>query len=251
MASTRPRSQSLDHAWPLLLALLLSLGAHLLLLWLPPVPPPQSVPSVPPPLRLTLAPPLPAPRNRPPMQPVVERITPKTVAKAHAPTRGKSGHSARTAMPAPASQAATPVSTAVSAASLLAQIGAEAPTPTAPVSGRLVYGSTAQGIVWQQYMDDWVRKMERLGALNFPQEVRDQGLSGGPTLSVIINADGSLADVRIVKGSGYATLDAAAERIVRAAAPFAPFPPAVSAQARSLEIRRKWRFTTGNDLSVK
>ncbi|TDR80350.1 TonB family protein [Paludibacterium purpuratum] len=100
-------------------------------------------------------------------------------------------------------------------------------------------------------MDDWVNKMERIGALNYPQEVRSQGLSGGPTLSVVINADGSLAALRVTISSHNATLDAAAEKIVRAAAPFAPFPPALAAQAQSLEIRRKWHFTTGNDLSVQ
>lgn len=125
------------------------------------------------------------------------------------------------------------------------------PAPPAAEPGRLVFGSTARGYMWQQYMEDWVRKMERLGAMNFPLEVRRQGLRGGPTLSVTINADGSLAGLRIARSSGNPTLDSAAENLVRMAAPFAPFPPSLAGQARSLEIRRKWSFSTENDLSVQ
>lgn len=123
--------------------------------------------------------------------------------------------------------------------------------PAARPTGQLVYGKSARGPQWNQYMDDWVHRMERLGALNYPEEVRRQGLTGGPTLSVIINADGSLNALRIVRSSGNATLDAAADRIVRGSAPFAPFPPQLAQQANSLEIRRKWFFSTDNDLSVQ
>jgi protein TonB len=205
------------------------------------------------PLRLLLAPLPAAPRNE--AKPAA-RIAP-------APINPLAGTTPRSVVPA--HRASTPmVSThkidqphgkpgaPLSVASLLSQVTeAPAPTPTPSANGRLVYGSSARGYLWQQYMDDWVNKMERLGSLNYPEEVRRQGLTGGPTLSVVINADGSLAEIRIVNHAGNATLDAAAEQIVRAAAPFAPFPPALASQARSLEIRRRWHFSTGNDLSVQ
>lgn len=137
--------------------------------------------------------------------------------------------------------------------SLLDQAVAYGAADLAPArpAGQLVYGRSARGPLWNQYMDDWVRRMERLGAMNYPEEVRRQGLTGGPTLSVVINADGSLRTLRIVRSSGNATLDAAADRMVRASAPFAPFPPQLAQQAGSLEIRRKWTFSTDSDLSVQ
>jgi protein TonB len=136
--------------------------------------------------------------------------------------------------------------------SLLQQAGETAPAGEAPVApaGQLVYGSSATGPMWRQYQEDWVRKMERIGALNYPEEVRRLSLSGGPTLSVVINADGSLRSLRTARSSGNTMLDNAASNLVRSAAPFAPFPPSLAQQARSLEIRRKWTFSTDNDLSV-
>lgn len=142
----------------------------------------------------------------------------------------------------------------LSAQSLLQQVD-ELSSPTraeapAQSQGHLVYGRSATGVLWTQYMDDWVRKMERLGALNYPEEVRRQALTGGPLLSVVINADGSLRALRTVRSSGNPTLDAAASNLVRSAAPFAPFPPGLSQQASTLEIKRKWTFSTDNDVSV-
>jgi len=136
---------------------------------------------------------------------------------------------------------------------LLAQAAAPTDEPDIDMAPpkRLVFGHTARGVMWQQYMDDWVHKMERVGAMNFPQEVRSQGLTGGPVLSVVINADGSLGSLRIARSSGNPTLDSAAENLVRLAAPFSPFPPTLAKQARSLEISRKWTFSTQSDLSVR
>jgi protein TonB len=160
-----------------------------------------------------------------------------------APDPSSPGH----AKPAPVHPSPPP---RLSMQSLLDQAG-ELPQPQGPRAGQLVYGSSARGPLWSQYMDDWVHKMERVGALNYPEEVRRQGLSGGPTLSVEINADGSLRNVRIYRSSGNATLDNAASSLVRSAAPFSAFPAGLAQQARSLEIRRKWSFSTDNDLSLR
>jgi protein TonB len=168
------------------------------------------------------------------------------------PVRDAARH---TSVPRPSTYSTDhPAAPALSMASLLSQAGAYAEqtdlTNTSP-PGRLVYGITARGAGWSQYIDDWVNKMERIGALNFPEEVRRQGLTGGPTLSVIIRADGSLESLRIIGKSTSPLLDAAADKLVRSAAPFAPFPPELARQARSIEIRRKWTFTTDDDLTVK
>lgn len=165
--------------------------------------------------------------------------------------------SAVRAAPTPPS-AAEPAHPALSLQRLLTQVSELEPATdehtesTTPVNaGHLVYGASARGLEWAQYMDDWVRKMERLGELNYPEEVRRQGLSGGPTLSVVINADGSLQSLRIQKRSGNPILDSAAENIVRSSAPFAPFPPPLARQARSLEFHRKWSFSSDNDVFIQ
>jgi protein TonB len=168
------------------------------------------------------------------------------------PVRGTARHTVM--LPDRAYSADHPAAPALSMANLLSQAGTYAEQTdlaNTPPPGRLVYGITARGAGWSQYIDDWVNKMERIGALNFPEEVRRQGLTGGPTLSVIIRADGSLESLRIIGKSTSPLLDAAADKLVRSAAPFAAFPPELARQARSIEIRRKWTFTTDDDLTVK
>ena len=57
-----------------------------------------------------------------------------------------------------------------------------------------------------------------------------------------IAPDGALDEVRVLETSGHKLLDDAALRIVRLAAPYAPFPPAMKATTDILEIERTWRF---------
>lgn len=99
-----------------------------------------------------------------------------------------------------------------------------------------------KGVDFAFYLDAWRRKVERIGQLNYPAEAKAQGLGGTLTLRVSIAADGALNDVRVVRGSGHAVLDAAALRIVRLAAPYAPFSPTMRAAARVIEIERTWQF---------
>ena len=48
--------------------------------------------------------------------------------------------------------------------------------------------------------------------------------------------------------SGHKILDDAAVRIVRLAAPFAPFPPEILKEVDVLDITRTWQFRNGNRL---
>lgn len=134
----------------------------------------------------------------------------------------------------------------LSVSHLLEQVGqlAQAAPQVRVQSAALQYGTSARGPLWTQYVTDWVNKIERVGTLNFPADVRREGLSGGPKLSVSINADGSLRELRILKSSGNPILDQAACRLVTISAPFAPFPPALAKQTSTLEIQRKWNFTS-------
>lgn len=98
------------------------------------------------------------------------------------------------------------------------------------------------------YKDDWRKKVERVGNLNYPEEARRQQIYGSLRLMVSINSDGSLYEVLVLESSGQPLLDQAAQRIVRLAAPFAPFTGDLSDVDR-LEIIRTWRFDKGDRLS--
>ncbi|MFD2447652.1 energy transducer TonB [Vogesella fluminis] len=115
---------------------------------------------------------------------------------------------------------------------------------------RAVFGVSATGVSWARYVEDWRLKIERIGKRNYPAEARAQNLYGNLELTVVIRADGALQEVRLLRSSGHPVLDQAAQDIVRMAAPYAPFPPTLAAEFRSLEVVRKWSFTTANQLSA-
>ena len=98
------------------------------------------------------------------------------------------------------------------------------------------------------YKDEWRKKVERIGNLNYPDEARRQGIYGNLRLLVSINRDGTLYEVLVLESSGQRLLDQAAQRIVRLAAPFAPFTGDL-ADVDRLEIIRTWRFERGDRLS--
>ena len=92
------------------------------------------------------------------------------------------------------------------------------------------------------YLAAWQRKIERIGNVNYPAEARSRGLSGSLRLLVTIAADGRLSEVRVLETSGHRVLDDAAIRIVRLAAPYAPFSPKMREAVDVLEIERIWHF---------
>ncbi|MDO7910605.1 energy transducer TonB [Pseudomonas monteilii] len=98
------------------------------------------------------------------------------------------------------------------------------------------------------YKEEWRKKVERIGNLNYPDEARRQQIYGSLRMMVSINRDGSLYEVLVLESSGQPLLDQAAQRIVRLAAPFAPFTGDL-AEFDRLEIIRTWRFARGDRLS--
>ncbi|QVM90998.1 energy transducer TonB [Pseudomonas entomophila] len=98
------------------------------------------------------------------------------------------------------------------------------------------------------YKEEWRKKVERIGNLNYPEEARRQQMYGSLRMMVSINRDGSLYEVLVLESSGQPVLDQAAQRIVRLAAPFAPFTGDL-AEFDRLEIIRTWRFARGDRLS--
>lgn len=99
------------------------------------------------------------------------------------------------------------------------------------------------------YLDNWRRKIEAVGNINYPGEARRQQLYGSLRLLVALLANGDVAKIQILQSSGHSILDQAAVEIVNMAAPFAPFPEAMRAEADILEIIRTWRFHEGNTLT--
>ena len=104
--------------------------------------------------------------------------------------------------------------------------------------------------VYAAYQDAWRQKVERIGNLNYPDDARRQGLSGTLLLVVSIRADGSLTRVEVLQSSGYHELDEGAMRIVRMAAPYAPFPAEMRKETDILHITRVWQFQSSHQLDV-
>jgi protein TonB len=93
------------------------------------------------------------------------------------------------------------------------------------------------------YMQAWVAKVERVGNLNYPEEVRRLKLIGDLVMTVGINLDGSIESIEIQRSSGKPQLDQAATRIVRLAGPYSPLPEHINASVDILHITRTWRFS--------
>ncbi|MDH2917492.1 MAG: energy transducer TonB [Gallionella sp.] len=116
---------------------------------------------------------------------------------------------------------------------------------------RKFIGARTQEYRYAQYVEDWRGKVERIGNLNYPEAARRQKIYGKLTLTVNIRADGSVENVEINRSSGQRILDAAAQRIVKLAAPYAPFPPDIRKETDILSITRTWTFTTNDQLEAE
>ncbi|MFT6957561.1 MAG: protein TonB [Halieaceae bacterium] len=92
------------------------------------------------------------------------------------------------------------------------------------------------------YLHDWRQRLEAVGNKYYPEASLRYGIYGSLRLLVTIRRDGSLEDIKILSSSGYAVLDEAAIKIVRLAAPFAPFTAELKATTDKLEIIRTWQF---------
>lgn len=112
---------------------------------------------------------------------------------------------------------------------------------------RLTSLSTAAAVD-AHYVNSWRRKIESIGNLNYPSEASRQDIYGSLRLLVSIRPDGSLNEVELLESSGHQVLDEAAIRIVKLAAPFAPFPDSLRETTDILEIIRTWQFRKNSSL---
>lgn len=94
----------------------------------------------------------------------------------------------------------------------------------------------------EYYLKAWLKKVQEIGQLNYPQEAVEKKLYGKLRLYVSLDPDGSVEETRVLRSSGHDVLDEAAIHIVELAAPFSPFPSSMRASYDLLEIVREWEF---------
>ena len=113
---------------------------------------------------------------------------------------------------------------------------------------RTFIGARTREYRFAQYIEDWRVKVERIGTLNYPEAARQRKIYGSLQLTVSIRADGSVESAEVTHSSGQPLLDAAAQRIVKLASPFAPLPPDIRRDTDILSITRTWSFTQSDKL---
>ncbi|MBI2313060.1 MAG: TonB family protein [Betaproteobacteria bacterium] len=113
---------------------------------------------------------------------------------------------------------------------------------------RRFIGARTQEYRFAQYVEDWRIKIERIGNLNYPEAAKRERIFGSLQLTVSIKSDGTVETVELNRSSGQKVLDAAALRIVKLAAPYAPFPADIRRDTDILSITRTWIFTRSDQL---
>ena len=110
--------------------------------------------------------------------------------------------------------------------------------------------SNTKAYEFAPYINTWVKKIERTGDLNYPEQAKRKSFTGNVMLSVGINRDGSIHEVKIIKSSEHKFLDDAAKHIVELAQPYDPL-PITKEQVDILYITRTWQFLPGHLLREK
>jgi periplasmic protein TonB len=105
-----------------------------------------------------------------------------------------------------------------------------------------------QEVAYARYYDQLRRRVEQRGTLDFPT-LSGAKLYGQLTMMIHVDTEGQVLKTEIVEPSGTAGLDARAEAIVRAAAPFGRFSKAMRDEAELLVLSA--RFTFDRDKGVQ
>lgn len=106
---------------------------------------------------------------------------------------------------------------------------------------KTVNGIQAKQDASAAYLDKFRQKVELYGNRYYPDEAKQQRLSGEVRLMVILNAQGGIRAIRLIESSGHSILDEAAKTSVRRGAPFGAF-DANMKDISELRIIRTWRF---------
>ena len=103
--------------------------------------------------------------------------------------------------------------------------------------------------VYALYYDQLRRKIEQRGTRNFPEN-QGRKLYGELTMNVTVDAEGRVVETEVVSPSDSKLLDRRAIAIVRAAAPYGPFSPAMRRSADQIVITSRFRFTRQESLET-
>ena len=95
---------------------------------------------------------------------------------------------------------------------------------------------------YRLYFEAWRQKVERIGALNYPESAKAGNL-GALRLTVSLNKEGNIKEIIINKTSGNKELDEAAIKIVKLGEPYAVFSPKMQKEVDLINITRTWKFT--------
>ena len=94
------------------------------------------------------------------------------------------------------------------------------------------------------YLVELVEKINRVGLLNFPSEIRNQKLSGRLVADLALNRNGTINDIKILKSSGNTLLDKTAIDFIRIASPYKPFSDSMlESDTNIIHITRTYIFT--------
>lgn len=110
--------------------------------------------------------------------------------------------------------------------------------------------SSTKAYEYAPYITQWVKKVERTGDLNYPEQAKRENFQGSVMLSVGIKTDGSIHEIKIIRPSPHNFLNEAAKHIVELSQPFDPL-PLTQERVDILYITRTWQFLPGHLLRHK
>lgn len=75
-----------------------------------------------------------------------------------------------------------------------------------------------------EYLDEWKKRVVTVGNANYPIQIKARKLSGTLIVSIEINKNGTIHDLKIISPSPHKLLNDSALRILRDASPYKAFP---------------------------
>jgi periplasmic protein TonB len=119
-----------------------------------------------------------------------------------------------------------------------------------------IVGSKTKGTPYAKYIDEWIRKVERVAMTQKPPKELKKKLKGSLIVKVSFRSDGTLFEIEILQSSHNLTLDDYTLQVARMATPFKPFDKDKKmleelGQHGILEIVRTWKWNLSPQTSNK
>ena len=95
---------------------------------------------------------------------------------------------------------------------------------------------------YKSYLDIWKKRVEKVGSRLFYSNKRLQKFSGSLIIDVVVNSDGTIRDIAVLKSSGDTFIDNEVKNIIRLCQPFSAFPEKIKKETDVLHIVRTWKF---------